>query len=299
MDKKEFIATLVERLYQRGNETLIKESKKLNQEEQKLLVVKGKLTDMQVRVELLWDAYSEGKTIEEICREIKSKLIEFEEANSNVTPVGINQWNRVKSRVRCKVYSKNRNLINAMKNGIPCFCFLDLLVTFYLQINDDNEMTMDITNEHLKEWGITKDELIAVAGENLVNSNFELVNLNERLKEIMGIEEEKKNTGIVYIDPDPIYILSNEPGVYGACAILNTQVMEDTYEKVGCRNFFILPSSIDELIIVPKRDYPNYDVKMLQFMVMQTNIDCVDREDQLTDSVYFYEHEIGLVKKLI
>lgn len=132
MDKKEFIATLVERLYQRGNETLIKESKKLNQEEQKLLVVKGKLTDMQVRVELLWDAYSEGKTIEEICREIKSKLIEFEEANSNVTPVGINQWNRVKSRVRCKVYSKNRNLINAMKNGIPCFCFLDLLVTFYL-----------------------------------------------------------------------------------------------------------------------------------------------------------------------
>lgn len=158
---------------------------------------------------------------------------------------------------------------------------------------------MDITNEHLKEWGITKDELIAVAGENLVNSNFELVNLNERLKEIMGIEEEKKNTGIVYIDPDPIYILSNESGVYGACAILNTQVMEDTYEKVGCRNFFILPSSIDELIIVPKRDYPNYDVKMLQFMVMQTNIDCVDREDQLTDSVYFYEHEIGLVKKLI
>lgn len=49
MDKKEFIATLVERLYQRGNETQIKESKKLNQEEQALLVVKGELTDMQVR----------------------------------------------------------------------------------------------------------------------------------------------------------------------------------------------------------------------------------------------------------
>jgi hypothetical protein len=299
MDKKEFIATLVERLYQRGNETQIKESKKLNQEEQALLVVKGELTDMQVRCDLLWDAYSEGKTIEEICREIKSKLIEFEEANSNVTPVGINQWNRVKSRVRCKVYSKNRNLINAMKNGIPCFCFLDLLVTFYLQINDDNEMTMDITNEHLKEWGITKNELIAVAGENLVNSSFELVNLNERIKELMGIEKEKKNTGIVYIDPDPIYILSNESGVYGACAILNTQVMEDTYEKVGCRNFFILPSSIDELIIVPKRDYPDYDAQMLQFIVMQTNINCVDREDQLTDSVYFYEHETRLVKKLV
>ena len=49
----------------------------------------------------------------------------------------------------------------------------------------------------------------------------------------MGIEKEKKNTGIVYIDPDPIYILSNESGgVMEHVQFLNTQVMEDTYEKV-------------------------------------------------------------------
>ena len=87
-------------------------------------------------------------------------------------------------------------------------------------------------------------------------------------------------------------------GFHGAVAILNTKVLENVYETVGHNNFFILPSSVDELIIVPDYPYYGYDVQMLKFIVMETNMDCVNQEDQLTDSVYYYEHKTRLVKRL-
>ena len=64
--------------------------------------------------------------------------------------------------------------------------------------------------------------------------------------------------------------------------------MEQASLKAG-GDFFILPSSIHEILIVP--DNGKMHVEDLQNMVKEVNMNEVDYIDQLTDSVYHYDHQ--------
>lgn len=63
--------------------------------------------------------------------------------------------------------------------------------------------------------------------------------------------------------------------------------MDKASERVGGQSFFILPSSIHELLIIP--DNGNFDLKSLEHMVKEVNATTVDPADQLTDNVYHYD----------
>ena len=62
--------------------------------------------------------------------------------------------------------------------------------------------------------------------------------------------------------------------------------MEKASERVG-GSFFILPSSIHEILIIP--DNGNFDLKTLENMVREVNATTVNPADKLTDSVYHYD----------
>lgn len=299
MNKEQFINELIEKLYQKtGRKPLIKESERLNEDGQDILVIRGEKSDMQVRIELLWNAYESGKTKEELCREIIFKLSEFDKSRNEVTPLIVGKWEEVSPRVRCKVYSKERNLNNIRKRHIPYYVFLDLVVTFYLQIDEEDEVTIDITEEYLNRWNISKENLLEAVEENMKEITYECIGFEKHVKQILGIQEENKDDSVIHIGPEPMYILSKKGGLHGAAAILNTEVLENVYATVRHNDFFILPSSVNELIIVPDYSYYGYDIQMLQFIVMETNMDCVNLEDQLSNSVYYYKHETRLVTKL-
>ena len=64
-------------------------------------------------------------------------------------------------------------------------------------------------------------------------------------------------------------------------------------ERIG-GDFFLLPSSVHECILVPKN---GFDEKELQNMVMTVNQSQVSPEDRLSDNVYSYdanEHKLSL-----
>ncbi len=63
--------------------------------------------------------------------------------------------------------------------------------------------------------------------------------------------------------------------------------MEKASERVGNQSFFILPSSIHELLIVP--DNGMMDLKALEQMVREVNETTVDPAEKLTDNVYHYD----------
>lgn len=62
--------------------------------------------------------------------------------------------------------------------------------------------------------------------------------------------------------------------------------MEDIAEKVG-GDFFVLPSSIHELLIVPKQE--GMELSELEAMVQEVNATQVSREEKLSDHVYEYD----------
>ena len=71
---------------------------------------------------------------------------------------------------------------------------------------------------------------------------------------------------------------------------------EEKRKKAGSvlkENFFILPSSQHDLILVP---YDPSSVERYKNMVRSVNKDVVDIEDWLSDSVYFYDRESETVE---
>ena len=82
---------------------------------------------------------------------------------------------------------------------------------------------------------------------------------------------------------DPMIILTNDKKYNGAGVILCDAVLKAVYRKIG--EFYILPSSIHEVILVPANAV---DPTALAAMVKTINATQVAEEEQLSDDVYVY-----------
>ena len=74
----------------------------------------------------------------------------------------------------------------------------------------------------------------------------------------------------------------------GATTLLYQGVLNQFAETVGS-DFYIIPSSVDELILLP--DMEGMDAETLNEMVKQVNYEVVSEEKQLSDHVYRYRKE--------
>lgn len=83
-----------------------------------------------------------------------------------------------------------------------------------------------------------------------------------------------------------MYVLTNEQNTNGAAVIFNDKVMDQISEKVGVE-FYILPSSVRELLIVPLD--VGMEVSELEKMVCEVNATRVSVEERLSDHVYAYD----------
>jgi hypothetical protein len=90
------------------------------------------------------------------------------------------------------------------------------------------------------------------------------------------------------------YVLTNTSGQQGAAVILYPEVLQQLSENAQS-NFFILPSSIHELLLM--RDNGDVNAAELQAMVMGVNQGEVSPEDLLSNEVYYYdgkEHTLSM-----
>lgn len=84
----------------------------------------------------------------------------------------------------------------------------------------------------------------------------------------------------------PMVVVTNEDRVNGAATMFYPGVMDEIGEKLG-GNFFVLPSSLHETIVVPNDG--NMEYKALLAMVTEINATEVNKQDKLTDQVYHYD----------
>ena len=92
-----------------------------------------------------------------------------------------------------------------------------------------------------------------------------------------------------------MYVLTNESGTLGAAALFNPEVMVRAGELLGT-DYYILPSSIHETILVP--DTTGVSAKELSDMVKQANRTVVDEKDILSDDVYHYSKDTRAFDKV-
>ena len=182
-------------------------------------------------------------------------------------------------------------VVNAKRNaerleGVPRKQIVDLAVIYRVVLNDgDNRLTSYILNEnHLKLAGINADELDEAARSNTQKAEFVIKTMGEIMAEMMGMNNslDEETLG----DPQ-MYVLTNRRKVNGANILLYKDWLAEAANRLK-DDFFILPSSIHELIAVP---VSGTDVKELRAMVKEVNNTEVAPEEILSYEVYRYSRK--------
>ncbi|SCX21225.1 hypothetical protein SAMN02910339_02953 [Lachnospiraceae bacterium YSD2013] len=147
-----------------------------------------------------------------------------------------------------------------------------------------------VTNDILKSMNVTEEQLFndaMVYAPDLRPS--EIKGMADVLAELMGVDlsEIEGQFGEVVSDSEiPMYVATTEDKTNGAGVIAYPGFMEMAAEKLQ-GDFFLLPSSLHEVILVP--DTGDKDYHVLESMVQEINATEVAEKDRLSDHVYHYD----------
>lgn len=244
-----------------------------------------------------------GMTMDEIIEDIV-RLFRDYPPPSNISYDCFADFDKIHDKIMMKLIhaGSNRQLLNEL----PHILYLDLAIVFYLslELNDSGQMTALIHNEHTDQWNIDAQTLFSLALSNTPRScPAEIRSMDEVMKEIA-----RKNLGDAYNEEiidhllsteenlSPLYVLSNQTGIYGASCILYKNLIKDFADALG-EDLIIIPSSIHEVLLTPDDGKICYDE--LNGMVASINQSDVPQEDRLSDHIYLYKRSKGQISVIL
>ena len=235
------------------------------------------------------DYYEMFKRAEISIHQIVARIIDVFNTSRPTIDFDIKQfmnYEYIKKKLVLKMVNteKNRELLQE----IPHVNYLDLSMIFQIILTIDgceDNATITVTNQHQKMWDVDLDELVFTAKRNTQKMFPSTLNtLYSMLTELMNLG---KDTDILD-DISEMYIVTNSKKMNGATAIVYKDVLRNFANKLG-RNYYILPSSINELILLPDDGYLEpYELKNI---VCGVNASEIDADEFLSDSVYYYDKE--------
>ena len=246
--------------------------------------------------------YEEGADMDVLLQKIADIRVEHE-APEHLDANKLTDLDEVRDHITCKLLNADMN--KDYLSNKPHRLVEDFAVVYYVDLGGDStgHMSAPITDHLLEGYGIDIPELDQIAMDNLAKSDIEFKTMREVLVEMMfpdGVDENDPRMEMLPPEEEipSMYVLTNGEKLNGASSILDAKTMEEISEKVG-GDFYILPSSLHEVIILP--DTPEMDKDTLERMVQDVNAGQVAPEDKLSDHVYMYdsvEKEIVLADKM-
>lgn len=204
--------------------------------------------------------------------------------NVNICYEEILNWTVARGLVYKKVinYEQNKNRLE----NLIYRRYMDLAEVCYLKISISGKGTgtTEVTKELLNYWGISIEELVYQAEENMFHEGYQLRTIQEMLE---GYEIPSP------LEEPYLYVITNQEKFFGAGILTNSSLLKDVLGKLN-GNYFILPSSIHEIILCPDNGWA--DVNELKNLVCEVNQTVVRQTDFLSDSVYYYYADTGTIK---
>lgn len=154
-----------------------------------------------------------------------------------------------------------------------------------------------IHNSHCKMWNVDAGQLYEDARANTpLLLGAELKSMEEVISDLV---KQSEFTDSQQLEEDvrdvPMHVLSNKTKIHGAACILYENVVKDFADYLN-RDIFILPSSVHEVILVPSQGAQK--AQNLVEMVREVNETQVEEEEILSDSVYYFSREDGLMSRI-
>ena len=289
--KEQFVEDVRDRLYEQGAEVdlSVHTVNKLNESYEAITVTpEGSNIGVNIGIDKFYDAIESGKSYDEVV----DKAVEVINNGINQRPefdiASLSDYSQMKEKLAMEVVSAEAN--KEMLETVPHQNIEDMAVVyrFVLSSDDDGRASILVTNQLLDSMGVTPEQLHADAMENAPQIKpVEIKGMSEVMAEMMGVEQAEL-MGIFPVAPEDeqMYVATVPDKVHGAGVLAYQDFMDKAAEKAG-GDFFILPSSIHEILIVP--DNGKMNLKDLEAMVKEVNATQVSPADKLTDSVYHYD----------
>ena len=235
-------------------------------------------------MENFYDLYKDGMSVGEtadamlkICVNSLDDVREFEFAPED--------WESVRKMIGMKVLGYERN--PELLQRVPYIRYEDLAVVFIFVLKEAGITggVAVITSELSGLWGISAEELFAQARQSApvllepVVSNIRNM-IGDCPEEVEEIIDDPENA----VD---MYILTNKSQTYGASALFYPGLLEKITDYL-CGGFYILPSSVHEVILIPEAAG---EPDALRRMVQEVNRCEVPEDMILSDNVYYYDPE--------
>lgn len=183
-------------------------------------------------------------------------------------------------------YEKNKELLRQ----VPHIPYLDLAIVFlcYLDPQFGSNATILINNEHLNIWEIKDQILYEIAIQNTPKLlPEELCTMEELIGSLIRSSNMTCSKDLI---PDSsgsdMFVLSNTSKLFGASCILYQNLLHHLSDHFSS-SFYLLPSSIHEVILIPTMDCSC--LSQFTQMVQEVNETQLRAEEVLADHAYFYD----------
>ncbi len=280
-------------------------------------MVKDEKATPTIYLREFYEDYREGRYIDDICEEIvetyKSGMSRFE---NEIDIEEFTDYEKVKDQIFLKLVNQEMNA--RLLKDVPWREYLDLGVVYYVAVSTDEcSATVLIHNDHLAHWGISEKELHEKAWANTLEKRKpEILRMKDVIKDMI-IERITGSTDILAEDVDyngktkdeieemvneeiekverqkpmEMYILTNDIKTNGAVCMMYPNVLKDFAEDHGL-DLFIIPSSIHEVLLVPKK---SGTAKRLNEILNDVNKNSLDSVEILSNRIYSYNRELDEV----
>ena len=253
-----------------------------------------------------YNDYKNGRPVMDIIAEIENIYNTYKlEHNFNVN--SITDCNHVQGKICYKLVNKDKN--KELLSDAPYIQFHDLAIVFYVVVSEDSDRTGTITvrNNLMEMWGNPDiNDLYRIAKNNTQKRyKGSVFNMIEIMGDIISHNVDNIEPNIVddffemnftYEDNMiPMFVATNSKKVNGAGVILYEGLLKTFAEKIS-GDFYILPSSIHEVIFVPANG--DMDVRYLIQMVKEVNATEVSPSEVLSDNVYKYHADTDFVEMM-
>ena len=218
-------------------------------------------------------------------------LIEMAEKNmknENIDTSLFTDWNFAKDRLHLCACS-----VGAQANDIVVDRLYDIdkyvRVLVDLPDNDDSMASVVINYAMLEQYGVSVTELF----EQALKCSHEQYVIND-MKTILEQMFGEVPADLKDMDSRMI-VLTTKNRIHGASAMFDNQLLSQLAQNLGNKDFYILPSSIHEIIAVPANDEVN--ARYLRSMVKEVNNTEVSKDQRLSYSVFYYDTDADKVRK--
>lgn len=238
-----------------------------------------------IYLEAAWKAHIQGAEMETVLR----NLAEIYQVERKYTPSNVDMpldYKTVRDNVTFQVVNKEMNKSN-LKERIYTDIGQGLVKMYDIYQKFDSfgkEGSIAITHDLVHEYGYDIQEIRKDAEQNtprIYPASF------TGILQTLFIKQQEEDDGKNPLAKN-LFVLSNEMVYFGAGALFYQGMQKRLAERFEA-DYYVLPSSVHEVLVIPK--YAGFAPEELELIVRDVNQGHVSRKDFLSNKVLYYDRE--------